>query len=115
MSANILVIEDDELLSRILSHIVVVSGHLPFIALNGGAALELLKVQHVDLILLDLYMPGMNGWVFLQEYEKFPLPLAPVVIITTGSSEMPPPDDIPLIKKPFKTQQILDAISEALH
>jgi CheY-like chemotaxis protein len=63
--ASVLVVDDDadhcELISKVLSR----RGHHVSCALNGWEALLVLDSSHVDLIVLDLMMPGMDGATFL--------------------------------------------------
>lgn len=89
---------------------------------TGESALEYLKQKkdnnqaHPELIFLDVNMPGMNGWDFLQEYEKLDKHLqsrAIVVMLTTSEN----PDDrmkamtiVPDFKTKPLTAQMLEEI-----
>jgi CheY-like chemotaxis protein len=114
MVAHILIIDDDPVLSHLLSRIVESVGHSTVGVKNGIAALEVLKLQQFDLLFLDMYMPELNGWKFLEIYKQLPTPLAPVIIMSAGPVEKESLPDIPLITKPFKSQEILAATAQVL-
>jgi CheY-like chemotaxis protein len=81
--ASILVVEDDADTLEMLCRMVERAGHTPIRAANGWEALVALDERHVDLLLLDLMMPGMNGHTFLRilrhdERRR----LLPVILIT---------------------------------
>ncbi len=83
---------------------------------SAEEALEYLKnkennpVDHPDIILLDINMPGMNGWEFIEEYEKLDKNFQSqmiVVMLTTSEN----PDDYEMAKKnnilaDFKTKPL---------
>ena len=68
--ATILVVDDDletrDLMSRYLSQ----GGHNVVAAANGWEALIALDQQAVDLVLLDMMMPGMDGGTFMNIFER---------------------------------------------
>ncbi len=63
---KILVIEDDRFLSNIYKTKLEVEGYAVLEANNGEEAIEVLKENTPDLILLDIVMPKMDGFGFLQ-------------------------------------------------
>jgi CheY-like chemotaxis protein len=72
---HILIIDDDEIFIFLTKKILQSSGMVESISICRSAieAIELLHtVEHKwpDLIMLDLNMPGMNGWEFLQHYQS---------------------------------------------
>src|ERR1700735_1060369 len=59
--AKVLLVEDDEELSEVLLHTLTSRGFTAQAARNGQAALDLLKVNTYDVIVLDWMMPGLSG------------------------------------------------------
>ena len=61
---NILVVEDDKHIRRLLETVLEREGYTVFTAEDGDKALDLMDVKHVDLIVLDVMMPGKDGFEF---------------------------------------------------
>src|SRR5699024_86918 len=77
---NILVVEDDNDINRLLCRIIKKSSYFPQPAYSGTEALIYLKEKQWDLVLLDLMLPGMTGEEILSEItKKGP---TPVIIIS---------------------------------
>lgn len=61
---QILVVEDDKNARRLMSTVLTRYGYEPIVACNGEEALEIVSRRHVDLVLLDVMMPRMDGFEF---------------------------------------------------
>lgn len=70
---GILIVEDDAFNRDLLTRRVRKLGHTPLVAASGGEALALLEQRVVDLILLDIMMPSMDGCALLQAVRARPV------------------------------------------
>lgn len=66
MSVNILIIEDDKDVGDMLKTLVGLENYRGVIAVNGNEAIGKLKIEIPDLIILDIMMPEMDGFSFLE-------------------------------------------------
>lgn len=83
---QVLVVDDDAGLQNLLQVILELEGYDVTVAKNGLVALEKLKFQRPDLILLDILMPGMDGFTFVKELEQRGLrPGIPILILTADA------------------------------
>jgi CheY-like chemotaxis protein len=84
---RVLIIEDDEAISEAIASLLEDSGYSPIRAADGRGGLEALRSgTRPSLILLDMAMPGMNGWRFREEQMKDPgLAEIPVVVFTADT------------------------------
>ena len=88
--ARVLVVEDDpdslEIVTRTLERV----GHVTIPASNGWEGLLALDAQHVDVIVLDLMMPGMNGSAFLRiiriDQRRRHLPVIILTALASGDA-----------------------------
>jgi CheY-like chemotaxis protein/anti-sigma regulatory factor (Ser/Thr protein kinase) len=84
-----LVIEDNAVNASVISLMLEKNNYQVVVTGNGKEALNYLAnpTNRVDIILLDYYMPIMNGLVFMQEYNQGSFPHRVPVIMVTGSHE----------------------------
>jgi len=80
---RVLVVDDNEMNRDLLSRRLLRQGHLIAMAENGQEALEQLRSQPFDLVLLDIMMPVMNGYQLLESLKTDPdLRHIPVIMIS---------------------------------
>lgn len=85
MKGNILIIEDMADLAEVVARYLAKEGFDVKIMESAEAALELLKSRKSDLIILDINLPGMDGFEFLGKFRK--QSDAPVLIISARTAE----------------------------
>lgn len=78
---NILVVDDHVHIRRLYEVTLEKNGYKPYTACNGKEALALLETTHIDLIVLDVMMPEMDGYTFLRTLRDSGSEL-PVLVIT---------------------------------
>jgi DNA-binding NtrC family response regulator len=115
---NILIVDDEEVLQDVLTVLVRREGHIPLAARTGEAALELLEREEVDLVLLDLMLPGISGMSVLREIRRRE-PEQVVVVITAYSSiesaiQAMREGAFHYIPKPFKNEEVLLTLRKGL-
>ncbi|HEV2853127.1 MAG TPA: sigma-54 dependent transcriptional regulator [Thermoanaerobaculia bacterium] len=115
---NILIVDDEEVLQDILTVLIRKEGHTPLVAGTGEAALTILDREEVDLVLLDLMLPGMHGMEVLREIRRLD-PDQVVVVITAFSSiesaiEAMREGAFHYIPKPFKNEEVLLTVRKGL-
>ena len=67
---NILVVEDDKHARRLMEAVLRRANFTVYTAENGNIALDVMDTQHIDLIVLDIMMPGKNGYELTQELRE---------------------------------------------
>ncbi len=87
MKFNILVVDDEPVARQSLTDILKLEGHLVNSAPNGQAAVEHVRTHPVDLMIVDLRMPGMDGLEVVQVVNQVS-PETEVILLTAyGSTE----------------------------
>jgi DNA-binding response OmpR family regulator len=85
MSSKILVVDDDPTLLRFLQDFLHEEKYEVVAANNGAEALRLAYREHPDLVVLDVMMPGMDGWEVCARLRD--LSDLPIILLTAKSSE----------------------------
>src|SRR6478752_5855052 len=84
--ARILIVDDNKVNRLLLSRNVQMQGHTAALAENGRVALEMLRRESFDLLLLDIEMPEMDGFQVLEQMTR-DLQLRDIPVIVTSSLE----------------------------
>jgi two-component system phosphate regulon response regulator OmpR len=113
---RILVVDDDSTVREMLTRVLVGEGFLVWAAADGTAALEVAAAAKVDLVLLDLNMPGKSGW---DTFERLMAenPLLAVIIVTARSNQFFTALGAgvgALLEKPLDFPKLLQTISRLL-
>ncbi len=89
MEKTIFLVEDDLFLSSLLKTKFIEAGFKVINARDGDEAIQILKKQKPDIIILDIILPKKNGFEVMQEINKNPaINKAPIIIVSNlGQSE----------------------------
>lgn len=86
--ARILIVDDSPTDLRVLSSMLERNGHQVMVAMSADEGLSKARNDRPDLILMDVIMPGMNGFQATRALSKDPATAAiPIIIVTTKSME----------------------------
>lgn len=111
MKKTILIVEDEKSLQRILfKKLEQVKDWEILQAFNGQEALDLVQKQRVDLVLLDIVMPVMDGLTLLQEMKQLDLLRDKKVIVLTNSASFEQAFRENGVKYLVKSNQSLDEL-----
>jgi len=81
-----LIVDDSAIIRETVSDYSLDLNHDPVLVSCGEDALEIVKEKDFDLIFLDIYMPGINGFETLEEIRKIK-PQQKVIIMTSDRDE----------------------------
>jgi two-component system sensor histidine kinase/response regulator len=83
-NGRILVVDDQPVNLRVVSSLLSRQGYEVLLANNGPEAILRYREAAPDLVLLDMIMPGMDGFEVIKALQALPLPMAPVVFVTAA-------------------------------
>ena len=113
---KILIVEDEEAISDLIRLNLVKAGYACYTAFDGVTAADMMDKEHFDLALLDIMLPGINGYELLDYTKALEIP----VIFITAMSELDDKvkglragaDDY--ITKPFEIVELLARVETVL-
>ncbi|HOO46557.1 MAG TPA: sigma-54 dependent transcriptional regulator [Deltaproteobacteria bacterium] len=119
MSHCILIVDDEESIRFSLKGALEDEGYVTLLAENGEEALQVVEKQDVDLILLDIWMPGRDGLQILEELKNNDSSVP--VIIMTGHGSIDTAvratrlGALDFIEKPLDLNKIIITLNNTLH
>ncbi len=119
---KIMIVEDDKNLSLILKAYLTTKGYHTRLCLNGNEALELFNNERYDFMIVDIMIPGLDGFSLVKEIRKSNTDI-PIVFLTAKSlhSDIKKGFDLgadDYIIKPFNMEELIlriEAISRRAH
>ncbi len=117
--ASILVVDDEPGIRELLAQILADEGHNAHAVATGEAALAALAEELYDLVLLDLWLPGIGGLEVLRRLRRDGPPV-PVVVISGHASasqavEALHEGAVDFLEKPLAYDRVMVSIANALH
>lgn len=117
-AASILVVDDDPAIVDIITQVLAAEGYVTRACRNGLEALDVLEAWRPDLILLDLWMPKMDGWEFRRRQLRLDWARdVPVVLLSAGGrleEHAQTLDAAAAIPKPFDLIDLLSVVDTVL-
>jgi DNA-binding NtrC family response regulator len=118
-SFTILLADDNKEFTENLRDILELKGYSVLTASDGFQALEIIKISSIDLILMDIKMPVMNGVETFKKIKKI-IPNTPVIMLTAFALEELIQESIKegafaCLKKPLNFTELFSTIEQAIH
>ena len=115
----VLVADDDPFHRGLIEDLLVPLGFVVLTAANGAECLRAAALTPPDLFLLDIAMPGMNGWQLAHRLRGAGFPKTPLVMVSANANELSPSrastdehDDV--LAKPISLAELLEKIGQLL-
>ena len=111
----VLVVDDDPDILQTLGLCLTSEGYEVLLAANGKEALEVLRGEEPAIILLDLMMPVMDGWQFVNELEQRGWRKAPLLILSADRGVQGHASRLradAFLAKPFDLEELLGKVSQ---
>jgi len=118
LGSRVLIAEDEERLRKIIKKYLVNEGYNVYEAEDGKEALEIFETEDIDLIILDVMMPVMDGWLTLKNIRK--TSKIPVMMLTARTDEEDTVFGFDLgaddyVGKPFRARELVARVKALLH
>jgi CheY-like chemotaxis protein len=113
---TVLVVDDDADIRDAVREVLEDEGYQVFVAEDGQQAYDYLaRRPPPDCVVLDLWMPVMDGWSVVSEMLMGRLPTVPVLVVTAANAHFAYP--VPpryVLRKPFNPDRLLKLVSELI-
>jgi DNA-binding response OmpR family regulator len=117
LAEDVLIVEDDPDLRELTEMLLVESGFLVRAVKNGVEALGAVAQKRPGLVLLDMLMPVMDGWVCARELRRRYGSSLPIVVMTAAEHAGQRAVEIGAngsLAKPFELDELLDVVARHL-
>lgn len=114
---NILIVDDEELIRNVIKEYLIHEGFSVYEAENGINAIRVYEEEKIDLVILDIMMPKMDGFEALKRMKK--IKDAPVIMLTAMKEEVDKLKSFDMgvddyVTKPFSPKELMARIKAVL-
>jgi CheY-like chemotaxis protein len=118
---RVLIVEDEPGVRRLLGELFSIEGYMVSEASDGGQGLERLKAFRPDVVILDLMMPGVNGWTFAEvcrrtiDYRDLPIiAISAMFDMKSAAGQLRDMGVSRCLAKPFDVEALLAVVDELI-
>lgn len=111
---RVLVVDDEPDIRQVLAYVLGDEGYEVYEASDGHTALELIDREHPDIIILDMKMPGMDGWNFVRQYRERHDHRAAIIVLTAAQDAARRGADVDAdgyVSKPFDLDVLVERVA----
>ncbi len=109
---SVLVVDDERDLREAVAEVLKDEGYEVIDARDGAEALSQIRAHHPAVVLLDLMMPGMNGWEFCAARRREPELSAIPVIVISALGRVSGIDAAAFLQKPFELETLVSTVRQ---
>ncbi|MEW5848810.1 MAG: response regulator [Myxococcota bacterium] len=112
-TALVLLVEDDDDLRGLEAQLIAMAGYRVATAREGAEALQRVAQEMPAVIMLDMKMPGMDGWAFAREFRARHNHHAPIVVVTAAQDARKRAAEIAaedVLEKPFDVETFIRTV-----
>ncbi len=121
MTPTVLIVEDEASIRKLAKVNLAARGYGVKDVESAEEGLEQLRAQPVGLLLLDIKLPGMQGWELLETLASEPEIASdvPVIVMTASAADAyrnmrSYPNVVKVLAKPFTTEELVQSVADAL-
>jgi CheY-like chemotaxis protein len=111
-ASDILVVDDEADIRESVAELLEAAGYAVRTCCNGREAIEAIEHARPALVILDLMMPVMSGWEFVEWVKRYGLVAIDQVVVTSAVG-VRCPTALLQVRKPFDAHELLAAIRKA--
>lgn len=116
---RILAVDDNPVARKVVAHILGRGRYIADCVDDGPSAIAAAKAGRYDLVLMDLEMPGMDGFKAAAQIRKLPgYEATPIIAFTANASDecrsRCAAEGMPFLSKPVRGEELLEAVAQAL-
>jgi CheY-like chemotaxis protein len=112
---SVLVVDDEPDIREAVSELLAEEGYEVQSARDGAEALRKARSFHPSVVLLDLMMPGMNGWEFRAQQKDDPELSGIPIIVVSALGRSSGIEAAAFLQKPFELDELLNVVREHAH